>query len=173
MSDMKRVVSIVVVTLLFYSCSSRRAQMRTDVEVDVARLQTVESRQVDTSWAEKLEKMALTLAKHDNYTSTTTETIYSLPDSTGVQYKVAERKQVVKGNGRTVIESKKNKIAGKGGMKQSEGRENDNHIEKTSIDSKEAVIVDTRSPIGVYVIIGIIVLTGVYFLWRRIKRYIH
>lgn len=163
---------MIVLGLLIMGCASRKTQVKTDVQKDIVYTITKQSKQVDSSWVYQATKRDLSIIKLDKYTTSTTEVIYSAPDSTGIQYKVAERKQVTEGTNKTDIRDNDDKHTEQGNFNHSEGNNSKQLNDKTKIITKEVKQSDTRPPVAVYIIAGVVIAIGVYFLWKKVKRYI-
>lgn len=153
-------------------CASRKTQVKTDVQKDIVYTITKQSKQVDSSWVYQATKRDLSIIKLDKYTTSTTEVIYSAPDSTGIQYKVAERKQVTEGTNKTDIRDNDDRHTEQGNFNHSEGNNSKQLNDKTKIITKEVKQSDTRPPVAVYIIAGVVIAIGVYFLWKKLKQYI-
>lgn len=171
-SDMRQVAIVIVLGLLIMGCASRKTQVKTDMQKDIAYTLTEQSKQVDSSWVYQATKRDLSIVKLDKYTTTTTEVIYSAPDSTGVQYKVAERKQVTEGSSEADLKANEDKSSEQVQINRSEDNKSNQLDNKTKVATKEVKQSDARPPVPVYIIAGIVIAIGVYFLWKKVKRYI-
>lgn len=153
-------------------CASRKTQVKTDVHNDIAYSTKEQVKKVDLSWIDEVEKSTLSIIKRDKYTTTTTEIIFSEPDSTGEQYKVAERKQVTEEISETDLKANGDKSNEQVQINHSEGNKSNQSFDKTKVAKKEVRQVDSRPPVAVYIIAVVVIAIGVYFSWKKLKRYI-
>lgn len=79
---------------------------------------------------------------------------------------------MTEGSGEADLKANEDKSSEQVQINRSEDNKSNQLDNKTKVATKEVKQSDARPPVPVYIIAGIVIAIGVYFLWKKVKRYI-